>query len=1439
MPTLTTTQINALQAKITSGDVAGFYSDLAGYGDAYGTLGLAVTNHSGWQAKLSNAFAASGAEDNDINLAYGSTAWTNLNKDLADRYLQAYRDNGSSTPTWNAVQDIHSAAYGLAGLDQNDWLPNKLLNDSANPSALWNDLLANEGESDLWDDSFSVAAAGAGLAFPPYFTASALADPDFVDQIDFARHFFDAFGKLNDSDRTAMATDIANAGLTELKDLVNALPAAVDGLLDDIAWALDNPELLPLGLPDWLTPLLAPVLEDVPGVSPGGGGVGGGGLEPLVFDLDASGTIDLVSLANGVHFDFWGDGHAEKIGWAAPTDGMLAIDLDDSGTINSGAELFGSDFPLTYLLEANWDDFLTAENGFAKLALYDLAAYGGNEDGAITSLDAVWSDLVMWQDANSDGVSQSGELLTLSSLNITSIDVENYALEEWFGLSGGGFGRTIEGNTVTHTSTFTMNGVEREVVDVWFDNDFVNTTYVGEYDLDPRVLFLPTARGYGNIADLHIVMSLNEDLLDDVTDFVTGNDFEDLFGATARSDVESIMLAWAGVDPDDLPSFDDKRHGMFEEMREFWFLKRFTGQDSEFLGTWFDFSPYLPWVEQGVVALREAYDSLLDAFSTRLLFQSGGSVLFDDGVNYNPYTDTFDGTFALDQDAVDDLETAAAISGDVLAYWKNVAIFIDNTMGLGELSGTELGWLDDAVDASSSSAYEWSDVIASFSPGPITGTNGSDTINGTDGDDVIYGGASSTSGGDSGTDVINGGAGNDILRSSAGTDWTSDTLNGGAGDDILYGGYGNNTYVYDYGNDVIVEPYGNGTDVLQMAAGIDPEDVSIHFARMDAGYTAQFFIEVAGRGTIAIKLLPGTPTAWLIDQIQFDGGPTWYMNTATVTFHGTTGDDNMNTNGFAGTRIIKGYEGNDVVNGGAGVDILDGGDGDDILKGDLGNDTYVVSGGSDQINETGGTDKIIVPEGYTIDDLEFQKVEAGGTYAMYDDMQIVVEGLGAITVLESFTTTNPAKIVETLEFFGGSQVNLLTQVFTTVGTAGDDWIYGSPSAWSQPDDIYLFSGGVDSVYEYGGYDILRFGEGILPGDITVSRTPGNTSTNLRFSDAFGNSITFLNHFGASATNGALEKVEFADSTVWYVSNLEVTTLGTSGADNIFAYAWGDASQDDLIYGYEGNDQIRGGSGNNEIYGGDGDDQIWGDNDVDYIYGDDGADRLYGYGGHDFLYGGAGNDMLTAGNGDDFLEGGAGDDSLTGGAGTDTASYANAASAVTVSLAILTAQNTGGDGTDTLSAIENLIGSAYNDTLTGSTAANVIKGGAGNDTISGGNGNDVLYGEAGADILTGGANADTFVFEMASAFGAVDTITDFSTAQSDKIDLHDILDVVFDPLTDAIADFVNFTNSGGNSIMSIDRDGSGATYGFVDVATLTGLTGLDETTLYANGNILVS
>jgi Ca2+-binding RTX toxin-like protein len=116
-----------------------------------------------------------------------------------------------------------------------------------------------------------------------------------------------------------------------------------------------------------------------------------------------------------------------------------------------------------------------------------------------------------------------------------------------------------------------------------------------------------------------------------------------------------------------------------------------------------------------------------------------------------------------------------------------------------------------------------------------------------------------------------------------------------------------------------------------------------------------------------------------------------------------------------------------------------------------------------------------------------------------------------------------------------------------------------------------------------------------------------------------------------------------------------------------------------------------------------------------------------------LLGGPGNDPLSGGAGDDLLQGGGGNNTLDGGAGNNTASYANAPSGVTVNLATGTAAN-GYGGTDTLTSIESVTGSAFNDTLIGDAGDNSLSGGAGNDTLIGGAGNNALDGGAGTDTV---------------------------------------------------------------------------------------------------------
>ena len=131
---------------------------------------------------------------------------------------------------------------------------------------------------------------------------------------------------------------------------------------------------------------------------------------------------------------------------------------------------------------------------------------------------------------------------------------------------------------------------------------------------------------------------------------------------------------------------------------------------------------------------------------------------------------------------------------------------------------------------------------------------------------------------------------------------------------------------------------------------------------------------------------------------------------------------------------------------------------------------------------------------------------------------------------------------------------------------------------------------------------------------------------------------------------------------------------------------------------------------------------------------------------------------------DTLEGAGAYYSLDGLGGTNTVSYAHATSGVTVSLALQGAsQDTIGAGNSALYNFQNILGSAYADHLSGDGGRNVIDGGLGND------------------VLTGGGGADTFVVDPN---GGADTITDFTHAQGDRINLLALN--LFNTLSDVLA-----------------------------------------------------
>nr|WP_229321707.1 Ig-like domain-containing protein [Escherichia fergusonii] len=197
-------------------------------------------------------------------------------------------------------------------------------------------------------------------------------------------------------------------------------------------------------------------------------------------------------------------------------------------------------------------------------------------------------------------------------------------------------------------------------------------------------------------------------------------------------------------------------------------------------------------------------------------------------------------------------------------------------------------------------------------------------------------------------------------------------------------------------------------------------------------------------------------------------------------------------------------------------------------------------------------------------------------------------------------------------------------------------------------------------------------------------------------------------------------------------------------------------------------------------------------------------------------------------------------------GMDVVDFRLSTVGVTANLSVTTAQATGFN-TSTFTNIEGISGSNFNDTLTGSSGDNQLEGRGGNDTINIGNGghDTLLYKLLSASDATGGNGSDVVNgFTVGTWEGTADT---------DRIDIRELLQgsgytgngkasyvngvATLDAQAGNIGDFVKVTQSGSDTIVQIDRDGTGGNFATANVVTLTGVH-TDLATLLANHQLMV-
>ena len=257
-------------------------------------------------------------------------------------------------------------------------------------------------------------------------------------------------------------------------------------------------------------------------------------LSPIVLDLDGDG-VQTLGLKDYVFFDHDGNGFAERTGWVETGDGLLVRDLDGNGKIETGAELFGNN---TLLKNGQM-----AANGYEAMTDLD-----DNFDGKIDQNDAAWNELRIWQDINSDGLSQAGELKTLGELRIQSLNVEYIDINL----------TDVKKNEHRQESTFTrMDGISGSTTgtteDVWFDVDLINSKPVNRLDVSDPIKELPEIKGMGNVAGLWQTLAREEangsnqlkTLLEQFiqTDVTDQNTLSNL--------TRQIIYAWTGVEDKD------------------------------------------------------------------------------------------------------------------------------------------------------------------------------------------------------------------------------------------------------------------------------------------------------------------------------------------------------------------------------------------------------------------------------------------------------------------------------------------------------------------------------------------------------------------------------------------------------------------------------------------------------------------------------------------------------------------------------------------------------------------------------------------------------------------------------------------------------------------------------------------------------------------------
>ncbi|MCM1287188.1 MAG: hypothetical protein NC240_02670, partial [Clostridium sp.] len=450
--------------------------------------------------------------------------------------------------------------------------------------------------------------------------------------------------------------------------------------------------------------------------------------DPLVIDLDGDG-FEMLGVEDGVHFDEDNKGLAEKTEWIGADEGLLAIDLNGDGIISDGSELFGTSTVLS--------DGTTAKNGFEALAQYDR-----NGDGVIDADDEIYASLRVWQDRNSNGVTDEGELYTLADLGISSISL-NTSMEDGRRVSQIGF----------------KNGTSVKMGEFDFAAKYYDTKEKHNIELSPDIAALPNIQSMGNVGSLHTMMQLDETgvLKGYVEQFITSLSREE-----RENTLTKILYFITGAD-----NVSAGSRGTEYDAQKLAVIEAFMGEN--FVGT-AGANPVNTAAEllEGMyIDIYNAYYSMLSEQTYMKDFMSMAFWTEDESGRKYLNTDIFNEFVSVCMENGCDMTDVVA---DMARYISSINVENeDNFRDFLVEYANHMDYVYAVADACSKHVYSGNaDKNNSYYAGNnvdiIFGGNMNDYFCGGNGGDFIYSGdGNDVAYGESGDDVLVGGKGNDVL----------------------------------------------------------------------------------------------------------------------------------------------------------------------------------------------------------------------------------------------------------------------------------------------------------------------------------------------------------------------------------------------------------------------------------------------------------------------------------------------------------------------------------------------------------------------------------------------------------------------------------------------------------------------------------------------------